>query len=260
MLNPFQLLFYSQLLASLTYFIGATIYALPVPVYGVKKWAPKLITDSIYVVVWNSIYLGVLLFLGELLSLLGVTWDGYFSWLNNILYIEQSLYLMVKTILTASNAVPEVSALIQVVPFGALLTVITSALTFTTTLIAVSKIVYQYVAVFIATGVLFLSIPFRIGRSVGGAFIGSGIVFYVGLPYLPQFLAAFQMLPTQELNTPPQNASAIIDYYVHVVPSIITSLIIGPVIYIFILVGFSMGVASLVSGYGSRLPLIIDVF
>jgi len=257
--SVFQILYYSQLLASLTYFLGALIYALPVPVYGIKKWAPKLILDSIYVMVWNSIYLGVLYFMIQLLSMLGVNWGTYFAFLNQMVTAEEGLYLTIETALTILK-IFELPSMVYIVPLGQIVTLVLSLMSFTEILITVSELIYSYAGYFIALGVLFLSIPFRIGRSVGGAFIGTSIVFYVGLPYLPQFMQDLGISIYLSTPTPNSVNQYIQLYFEKVIPSIIMAYFLAPTIYIFILLGFSAGLSSLVSGYGSRLPIIVDVF
>ncbi|BCU70666.1 DNA import protein CedA [Stygiolobus caldivivus] len=258
MFSVFEILYYSQLLASLTYFLGSLIYALPIPLYGVKKWAPRLITDSIYVIIWNSIYIAVLSFMTQLLTMLGVSWPAYEEWLNQVLSFEEVLYAFLK-ILISSLALTEAN-LALTIPLGQLMSILLTIITYTEGLISVSSLIYQYVGIFIALGILFLAIPFRVGRSAGGAMIGTSIVFYVGLPYLPQFLDNMGLNPLNS-SIPSSNQPHIYEYfYQQVLPHLITSLILGPSIYIFLLLAFSAGLANVVSGYSSRLPLPIDLY
>ena len=258
MFSVFEILYYSQLLATLSYFIGSLIYGLPIPVYGVKKWAPRLILDSIYVMVWNTIYLVVLSFLTQLLNMLGASWQNYQVWLDEVLNYEEVLYTILKVFIAALSVTEANLAL--TIPLGQLLSMLLTIITYTESLISISVIISQYVGIFIALGILFLSIPFRIGRSAGGAMIGTSIVFYVGLPYLPQFLDNMGLNPLS-CPPPPSNEPSLYEsFYQQILPHLITTLIIGPLVYVFLLLAFSAGLSSFISGYGSRLPLQLDLW
>ena len=258
MYNIFDILYYAQLLATLTYFLGSLIYGLPIPIYGVKKWAPRLITDAIYVIVWNSIYLAVLSFLTQLLDMLGVSWSNYEIWLNQVLNFEEELYAVLKVLISTLNITE--AGMVLTIPLGQLMSILLTIITYTESLISISNLIYQYVGVLIALGILFLAIPFRIGRGAGGAMIGTSIVFYVGLPYLPQFLDNLGLNPLNYSISPSSQNDMYSYFYQQVLPHLITSLILGPSIYIFLLLAFSAGLSNLISGYGSRLPLPIDLY
>lgn len=157
MYNIFDILYYAQLLATLTYFLGSLVYGLPIPIYGVKKWAPRLITDAIYVIVWNSIYLAVLSFLTQLLDMLGVSWSNYEIWLNQVLNFEEVLYAVLKVLISTLNVTE--AGMVLTIPLGQLMSILLTIITYTESLISISNLIYQYVGVLIALGILFLAIP-----------------------------------------------------------------------------------------------------
>jgi hypothetical protein len=129
------------------------------------------------------------------------------------------------------------------------------------TILTISYLVYQNVGIFIALGILFLSLPFRIGRSIGGALIGFAVVFYIGLPYLPNFLTG---LGVNVLNPPvvsSNNANDILNFLAtEAIPFYVEGTVVLPVAYLTILSGLSIGLGSAISGYSSRLPIPIEIF
>lgn len=251
MWNVFEILFYAQLLASLTYTIGSLFYALPIPVYGIKKWGPRLITDSIYVIVWSTIYTAVLAFMDQILSLLGVSWASYFQWLYSVENYDIIQYEIIKAMVDAIQYIGGTFA-----PFMLFTFLLSIATSFTEFLTIISQMIYQYVGVFIAIGILLMSLPFRMGRSIGGSFIASSIIFYIGLPYLPMFLAQLD-LNILNLHFPPNPSVSFILQYA--IPEIFIANLLAPFSYMILLSGLSIGLGNTIGGYGSRVPFMIEV-
>jgi len=251
MWNVFEVLFYAQLLASLSYSLGSLFYALPIPVYGIKKWGPKLISDSIYTMVWTAIYTGVLGFTQQLLSLLGVSWSSYFQWLYQVENYDIIQYELIKAMLDALQYLGGTFAPFML--FSFLLSIATSFVEFLT---ITSQMIYQYTGIFVALGILLMSLPFRIGRSIGASFISASLVFYVGLPYLPTFLAQLD-LNILNLHFPPNPSVTFILQYA--IPEIFLANLLVPSSYIVLLSGLSVGLGNTIGGYGSRVPFIVEV-
>ena len=251
MWNPFEILFYAQLLSSLSYSIGTLLYALPIPVYGIKKWGPILIKDSIYVAVWTLIDTVVLSFARHILHMLGVHWGSYFNWLFQVENYNINAFLILKTILTVASFVSINYAPLTL--FSFLLSISVSYFEF---LDMISLMIYQYVGIFVAIGILLMSLPFRIGRSIGASFIATSLVFYVGLPYLPTFLTELD-LNILNLHIP---ANPDIQFILQVaIPEIFLANLFMPTAYIAILSGLSIGLGNAIGGYGSRVPFMVEM-
>ena len=212
-------------LAALTYFIGVLIYMLPLPFKGLKEWGPTLIKDAIYVTVWISIYNIVLGFAQGILSIIGASWQSYFNSLSFDLAVVGGLYLIFSFLngggpatlakLLGSNAtnaanatgIANVSflnaskgalfakgiakALLAIINgsgiIGLLSNLFQDLFFFFLSLFILSLLIYNGAQIFMAFGILLMSIPFRIGRAIGSTFIAVSLTYYVGLPLMPAF-------------------------------------------------------------------------
>jgi hypothetical protein len=258
--NPLEILYLAQNVALLTYFLGVLLYALPIPVYGIKKWAPKLVNDGIYASVWINSYVGLLYFITYLMQLLGISWQNFFEWLNKILGLELQLYLIIRSTYILASSTPDPAFTIFLSPISVFFSFLTGLITITETIIILSKIIYQYTPIFISIGILLLSIPFRIGRGIGASLISSFTVFYIGLPYLPIFLYNLNLdiLNLQSVNN--TNIGDLVNFLATtVLPNLISATVIMPLIYVGILAGLSIGLAFAISGTSGRLPFPIEI-
>lgn len=114
----------------------------------------------------------------------------------------------------------------------------------------------------IAIGVLLISLPFRMGKGIGGTLISSSMVFYVGLPYLPIFMQNMTgVYPQVQLQSITINElSTLVETIVGIIPSLIITFIIIPILYISILAGLSIGLGNTIGGTSGRLPFPLDLF
>ncbi|AOL15800.1 hypothetical protein BFU36_02610 [Sulfolobus sp. A20] len=258
--SPFYILFLSMNIATLTYILGALFYGLPIPVYGVKKWGPRMISDAIYAGVWINIYGLIIVLANELQNLLGVNWSIFYTYLTNL--EAQAFYLMfeLKSIyytlvnIKAAAAAPVFIPLLQ---FSSFISDIVFLLQF---IIDIGEFVQNSFMILIAIGILLLSLPFRIGKGIGGSLISSSIVFYIGLPYLPIFMQNIYSPPTQLQYIPVSDLNVVIETIVGLVPSLVMAFIIIPIIYISILAGLSIGLGNAIGGSGGKIPFPIDLF
>ncbi|MCG3107748.1 DNA import protein CedA [Metallosphaera sp. J1] len=254
-MNVFQILSISQDLAGLTYFLGTLLMAIPVPVYGVKKWGPKLIVDGIYSSILVNLYETLILFVVQLGNYLGINWTYYISWLYQLLTGELQVYTLIRTLYATITSFPYGGINPIVGPLSLFLSLISGFMSITGTLIVISQLVYNYVGLILALGILMISIPFRIGRSIGGSFIGFSIVFYVGLPLLPSFLSAFNVNVLQSTVGSADNLTVLAT---QVIPAYIEGTVLMPLVYLGILASLSVGIGSVISGSYSRLPIPVD--
>lgn len=261
MYNVFEVLYLAQTISVLTYIIGALFYALPIPVYGIKRWAPRLVSDGIYVSVWANIYGLIIYLMNYLLNILGASWSNFFSWLNEALNVELNIYVIVRGSYALAALSPDPSISVMVSPFTVFLSFLTGLIYTLETIMTIAELIYKFAPLFVAIGILLMSLPFRVGRAAGASLIAASIVFYSGLPYLPNFLSALDMNIAGNFSALlPSNPSDLLQYLATaVVPTLISATILGPLIYLGILAGLSIGLGNAIGG-SSRLPFPIDIF
>jgi hypothetical protein len=260
-----DLLTVAQALSLLTYFIGTAIYALPIPLHGVKKWAPRLIADGIYSLVLITAYTIIVSATVELENEISGSWGYYEYWLQSTITQLSMLYQYLSLAYAGLTSIPYFGKIINsIFPTWVFFSALSLALSYLSFLQLLSLFIYNDFEVLIALGILLIALPFRIGRVIGASFISSAIVFFIGLPYLPNFLENLG-LSTGQLFLPVSQVSnttvfGLFNYmYSYLLPQMMAVTIFGPLIYLTLLASLSIGVASLISGMGGRLPFPIEV-
>ena len=190
-LSPAALLLLAAQISVLTYHIGVLIYMMPIPVRGLKKWAPILIQDSIWAVILVLIF-SSLLYLSNIIA----SWSGYD--LHDVLLYAKTrisailtaqfmmkLFLMMSSILT--------SAFSKVLSFFMIpLTLNFYALIYSLSIIVIIvSIMMSAKASLAALGIALMSIPFRLGRNAGASILAFSLVANAMLPYLPLWVSFF---------------------------------------------------------------------
>ena len=173
-------------LSVLTYYLGVLFYMLPIPLYGVKKWAPQLMIDGIFSAILVFSYSVLLWIIDYMGALLGADWSMYNSWLGSETASLISLLAALKAIgigLSSIGLQFLASGLIS--PLISTLTYILLFILTFTTLVYVLRILSPTL---IALGILLHSLPFRLSRNSGSMLIAVTIVFSIGTPLLPQFI------------------------------------------------------------------------
>ncbi len=173
----------------LTYYLGVFMYSLPIPIYGVKKWAPILLRDGIYSLILVFSYHTIVSIMYYLYSMLGHDWASLTSWLLERLAFLINLKLLVATVSVASSSVGVRSFIdVFVSPISHLLSYIIVAFQ---AFYLLSKIIQLYHLKILLLGILLFAIPFRLARWAGAFFIAFALVFFVGMPLLPLFVSTF---------------------------------------------------------------------
>ncbi|AWR94373.1 DNA import protein CedA [Acidianus brierleyi] len=261
MFNSFYFLGIAFNLAILTYFIGVLLMGSPIPVYGIKKWGPKLISDGIYSAVLVNSFEAILYFSQQISNIIGSNWTSFYNWIYQVIAQELEIYTLIRTLYATISISQDPAVSIFLSPLTIFFSFLTGLIATMETILTISYLVNENVGIFIALGILFLSLPFRIGRSIGGALIGFAVVFYIGLPYLPNFLTG---LGVNVLNPPAVNsnsASDILNFLAtEAIPFYVEGTVVLPAAYLTILAGLSIGLGSAISGYSSRLPIPIEIF
>jgi len=260
--SPFYILYIAINISALTYVLGSLFYGLPIPLYGLKKWGPKMMSDAIYAAVWINIYGFIISFLNQLQTMLGINWDYFYNLLVNLevqlFYLMTTLksiyYIVINAQLSAAATL-----FIPLLQFSAFITDIILLIQF---IIDLGIFIQNSYMLLIAIGVLLISLPFRMGKGIGGTLISSSMVFYVGLPYLPIFMKNMTgMYPQVQLQSITINElSTLVETIVGIIPSLIITFIIIPILYISILAGLSIGLGNTIGGTSGRLPFPLDLF
>ncbi|ESQ21719.1 MAG: hypothetical protein CISAcid_00870 [uncultured Acidilobus sp. CIS] len=98
-------------LALLTFYLGALVYALPIPVRGLKRWGGVLIRDSLFSFAL-ALSLGALTaFADGLARMMGGSWAFFDQWLTSGLELVLSLKVAVSAVSSVTYYIPVGSAL-----------------------------------------------------------------------------------------------------------------------------------------------------
>ena len=193
-------------LAVLTYYVGVLIYSIPIPWYGLKRWAPMLIVDGIIVSGLVLFFNNIILLVDYIYNLLGASWDNYLSHMKSLWAMLFSLILFIEMFLTILTKMP-----LRIYLFSSILHTFKSILSYglliITLLIILSIVVKTLLPKLVALSILLYSIPFRIARTAGASLLAFAIVFYIGLPLMPYFTL---MLALPEST--PESFNTLIDY------------------------------------------------
>jgi len=176
-------------LSVLSYCIGLLLRALPLPFIAVKRLGRALVIEGVFSCILTFSYKILVYLVDYFSSLLGASWPAYSAWLAE----KISALLMLITGLKA------VGILLSKVGLGfiaqSLVSQVVSLVTTSlTTLIAtsiISTILYSNAAFLIALGIVLHAIPFKLARGVGATVIAAVLVFTIGIPLMPSFIATF---------------------------------------------------------------------
>ena len=283
MISPTLFITIALYLAGLSYFLGALIYALPLPFPSLKQWGPTMMKDAIYVTVWVMIYNIVLSVADSILNLLGVNWTNFLTGLQNQT-IELGVINFVlnflgggglksvsnflsggttTTFITTISVSPSSSQVFSVTPFSKLqlvgefikdtgivnifASIVQDLFLFYLSVYILSVLIYNGTPLFITFGIFLMSLPFRIGRSIGATFIGTSLAFYIGLP----LMSAFDSLIASAIYgayTPPL---AIIGQY-------IVEYLVARIAYIVLLAAIAGGLSRAIGETAEELPFKIQ--
>ncbi len=159
---------------------------LPIPIYGLKKWAPQLMVDGVFSAILVFSYSLIMWLIHYFSGILGSDWNMYSEWLLKEINIVVGVILLFKAIGISLSSMG-LSFLAN-----SLLSPLISSLTYLLVfLLTVSTLVYALYTLshtLIAVGLVLHSIPFRITRSSGAMLISVVIIFSIGVPLMPSFV------------------------------------------------------------------------
>ncbi len=181
-------------LAVLTFYLGVLVYALPLPLRSVKKWAPELLSDGVQALLIALIYGTLYVASLNLAGLLGGSWALLDVWFKK----SVGVIVNIKMFLAALGAVPVLSKIsgIAYAVAGPLDRAATLALLFMVTLSGITELVVNYGLALLALGVALYAIPFKLARGAGAWLVAFILVFNVGLPLLPTFIVSLASEPS----------------------------------------------------------------
>jgi len=202
MLNTDDFIELAFYLSFLTYYLGTLIYALPIPLYSLKKWGPNLIKDSIltFTLLISIDYIknGII----EIANIIGSSWEGFYAWTDATLDFLGQQRLLLIAYYTAFKALK------SLILYGDILGPVIRLISYniiTISFMRISGYFFQsYWFILVAMGIMFIAIPFRLGRSAGAWLIALSIVFYIGLPLLPAFAQSLAP-PISPISTNPND-------------------------------------------------------
>ncbi|MEP0825918.1 MAG: hypothetical protein HRF40_10565 [Nitrososphaera sp.] len=258
-------------LAILTYTTGVLMQTLPVPWKSIRAYGPLLMWDGVIsematlsiglvqtLVIWvqNIVQQSI----GAPLTGSGTEMALIVAQLTAL---DAGLFLLISTLSTTVVLAPAASALSSM--FGPLLTWVTVALIVWLIVQTILGFLPTLWLTFYTLGVVFLAIPFRLGRRFGTSLMATSIVLMVMLPLMPSLAIWLEgqlgyqtaIKPVEDIlqksKTKPENLLKLIPQLplsvAGLMVSVVVALVIFPFAYFFII---SMVVRSLASMLGSN--------
>ncbi len=197
-----ELLLVAYRLAILTFYIGVLVYALPIPLAGLKRWAPILMGDAVLAAGIALLFYTLLDASDMIAAKLGGSWEFFNSWYLDAFTVVTSL----KTLIAAIYSIPGPPGVISAVKtmLSPVDKASTAALLSILTIGGIASLVKAYGTLLAALGVALYAVPFRILRGAGAWLLAFTLVFNAGLQVLPVFLVSVAEAPGSPITPPPQ--------------------------------------------------------
>ncbi len=181
-----ELLTIAFYLSVLSYYLGVLIYMLPIPFFGVKKWAPQLMIDGIFSAILIFSYKLLLWLIGYISNIIGADWTQYNTWLQDETTALLSMIITLKAIGVSLSALG-----LQFLASGfisPLISTLTYLLIFILTFSMLVVMILILSPNLLALGIMLHAAPFRITRSSGAVLISIVMVFSIATPLMPSFI------------------------------------------------------------------------
>jgi hypothetical protein len=176
-------------LAVLGFHIGVLIYALPLPLRGIKRWAPILIVDSFLAVILLGIYTTLQTLASVIPDFVGGSWEKFSWWIDRSFAYAAFLKFVAGVVDLAFSRFELMRPLTKLLADAAhdfAYTMVIIALIY----YAIAELVLRFGSEIMLVGLVLYSIPFRIARPAGAWLISFVLVFNAGIPLLPVFIEA----------------------------------------------------------------------
>lgn len=262
-------------LAMMTYVIGVLMQTLPTPWKSVRAWGPVCMLDGVISEVATA-SIGLvepLVRWASSLILQGIgtpvmpSGDAMILIITQLTALDASLFLLIATLSASVVLAPVASALSNIL--GPILTTVTVALIVWIIIQAILGFLPTIWLSFYVLGVVFLAVPFRLGRKLGATMMATSITLSVMLPlaaslaiYLESNLGYETAIkPIEDIISKskgnPQTVLSLIPQLpmslAGLMVSVVVALVIFPFAYLFIISLVARNLASLL-GAGSSGP------
>lgn len=180
-------------IAMFTFYLGVLLYALPIPWPPLKRWAPRLLADSILAAGLSIAFYSLLEASDYIARLLGGSWPLFYTWYRESLGSLLSMKAFIFIVESITGQLPFGDA-VRVV-LRPLDRVVDVGLFVAGWIGAITYIVQDFGKALAAIGVALISVPFRISRGAGAWLLSFILVFNVGLQVMPSFLSSIAEQP-----------------------------------------------------------------
>ncbi|WP_062662012.1 hypothetical protein [Aeropyrum camini] len=190
--GEFQLLAFK--LAMLGFYLGTLLYAAPLPVASIKRWASVLIEDSLTAALLALTAAALLAVSSYIQLLIGGSWPQLDAWLLDAAVFAAFL----KALSSIVTSLPDPLEALK--PVASAAASVMDELSWGITLLVATvlgvKYLLGYSEILLGVGVLLYAIPFRLAKPAGAWLIAFVIVFNAALPALPLFVETLGDAPT----------------------------------------------------------------
>ncbi len=189
------LLLIAYYLSILTFYLGAIMYLLPIPLSGLKRWGPRLISDAFLILVLALTVNTIFSAANFVRVILGGDWTRFLMFVKGLI-AQNTLSIIILS--QAQYALSRIG-------LSKILSIVTQSIAYSLyallMLYIISVIIkssYEWIA---SLGIALMAIPFRIARNAGAFLLAFSIVFYTALPLYPSFVSLFMTGYSQQPST-----------------------------------------------------------
>ncbi len=282
-MNISDLLEISFYLSILTFYLGTLVYALPIPITGLKRWGPRLISDAFYVASLTLMFYTILNAAKYIANVLGANWLSFYGFLTGQIAGQLSLVFGLTTLTKFVN--PKLAPIVSKI-VSSLVSKLLTSIYITSFLYVLGLVIQKSYAALAALGIVLMSVPFRIARGAGAFLLAFSLVFYVALPLYPQFFSYIVIPPSNEVKVftynpimmtkgidtytyidsidvgiwmqipvSPSSPPDIISKAISFIARLVYAVIIAAALYLTMLISMTVGLARALGGF-SRLRVI----
>jgi len=174
-------------LSILSYCLGALLRAIPLPFFHLKRLGRTLMVDGVFAAILVFSYQTLIRLIDYLSYVLGVNWATFTEWVtgrSSILFLLLAAFKAIGIVIGKTGLGTIISSILSPIVSS-----ITTSLTTILTVFIIALVLRVAAGFLIALGVLMCSIPFRLARSAGAMIIAVTMVFSIGIPLMPHFIA-----------------------------------------------------------------------
>ncbi len=186
------LLLVAYYLSILSFYLGVLIYALPIPLTGLKRWGPRLITDAFFIASL-SLSIDVIINMATFIQqMLGGNWNIFIDMVRSNIALRTIMIIGLDSLASYIRLVlPGLARIIRMS-----VDVLSLSLYALIAIYVLSIFIYRNLWVLASLGIALMSIPFRIARSGGAFLLSFALIFYIGLPLYYSFISLL-LIPYQ---------------------------------------------------------------